>query len=257
VRIAGAEHLPAEGAAIVAPNHKSFLDAFFIGLATRRHVRFMAKAELLAGPFGGLLGRLGAFPVRRGESDAQAVETARALLEQGELLVVFPEGTRVEQADALGSPRHGAGRLALETGTPLIPAAITGTQRLWLGPFPKPRRVQVHFLPAVDPRPLAGRPDAAQELIDGLVWPAVQQEYGLALARPGLLLGALAALGLGAGLLARRRQPATPRILGVVEPLKVRRRKEREQRRARVRARVRRPGAGKPAERRAGRARRR
>jgi len=225
LRISGAEHLPREGAAIIAPNHKSFLDAFFVAIATRRHVRYMAKTELFRGPLGWLFPRLGAFPVRRGETDAEAIETARLILEQGGLVVVFPEGTRVEQADALGSPHHGAGRLALETGVPVIPAAISGTGHLWLGPIPKPRRVQLAFLEPIDPQRLAGRPDAVVELVDREVWPAVQQEYGRQLARPGLILAALAALGVGGGLLARRRvRAAQPRLLGIVEPLRVRRR---------------------------------
>jgi 1-acyl-sn-glycerol-3-phosphate acyltransferase len=228
MRISGAENIPAVGAAIVAPNHKNFLDAFFVGIATPRHVRYMAKVELFRGPLGWLLPRLGAFPVRRGEADAEAMETARLILEQGGLLVVFPEGTRVEDPHALGSPHHGAGRLALLTGAPIIPAAIAGTQKLWLGPLPKPRRVQLAFLPAIDPRRLSGRPDALSELIDRELWPAVQREYGRELARPGLILAALVAIGLGGGLLARRRARAQIRMLGVVEPRRVRRRKARE-----------------------------
>ncbi|HYM45246.1 MAG TPA: lysophospholipid acyltransferase family protein [Solirubrobacteraceae bacterium] len=235
MRISGTEHIPVLGAGIVAPNHKNFLDPFFIGIATRRHVRYMAKAELFKGPLGWLLSRLGAFPVRRGEADAQAMETARLILEQGGLLVVFPEGTRVEDPQALGSPHHGAGRLALLTGAPIVPAAIAGTQKLWLGPLPKPRRVQLAFLPAIDPRRLSDRPDALSELIDREVWPAVQREYGRELARPGLILAALAAIGLGGGLIARRRTKAQTRLLGVVEPLRVRRRKARRRTLARLR----------------------
>lgn len=234
LRVSGAEHIPSRGAAIVAPNHKSFLDSFFIGVSTRRHVRFMAKTELMKGPLGWLFVRLGAFPVRRGESDSEALETARSILEQGGLIVMFPEGTRVEDAHALGSPHHGAGRLALESGAPIVPAAIAGTHSLWLGPLPKPRRVQVSFLPAIEPQQLAGRPDAVTEIIDGEVWPSVQREYGRQLARPGLILAALAAIGVGGGLLARRRESAAPRLLGVVEPGKVRRHRARQRRIERV-----------------------
>jgi len=240
VRIYGSENIPAHGAAIIAPNHKSFLDAFFVGIATRRHVRYMAKAELFKGPLGWLFLRLGAFPVLRGEADAEALETARLILEQGGVLVLFPEGTRVEDAHALGAPHHGAGRLALGTGARLIPAAIAGTQRLWLGPLPKPRRVQVTFLPALDPARVASHPDALSELVDRELWPTVQREYRRELARPGLILAALAAIGLGGGLLARRRARAQIRLLGVVEPLRLRRRKSRERLRARMRARLRR-----------------
>ena len=228
VRISGTDHIPATGAAIIAPNHKSFLDPFFVGIATRRHVRYMAKTELFKGPLGRLLLGLGAFPVRRGEADAAAMQTARLILEHGGLVVVFPEGTRVEDPDALGSPHHGAGRLALQTGAPIIPAAIAGTQKLWLGPVPKPRRVQLAFLPAIETQQLSDRPDAVSELIDRELWPAVQREYGRELARPGAILAGLAAVGLGAGLVARRQARANTRLLGVVEPRKARRRKGRK-----------------------------
>src|ERR687888_287979 len=143
MHISGADCIPAEGAAIVAPNHKSFWDSFFIGVCTRRHVRFMAKTELVQARYGRLLVRLGAFPVRRGESDEDALETAREILRQGGLLAVFPEGTRIRDPDELGHPKRGAGRLALEEGAPLVPAAITGTDHLFAGPVPKPKRVQV------------------------------------------------------------------------------------------------------------------
>src|SRR5207244_10302335 len=130
------------GPVIVAPNHKSFWDSFFVAAATRRHVRFMGKSELFKGLHGRMLVRLGAFPVRRGESDAEALETAREILRQGGLLALFPEGTRVRDPESLGSPRRGAARLALETGAPLIPCAISGTEHLFRGPFPRPVRGQ-------------------------------------------------------------------------------------------------------------------
>src|SRR5207248_2821678 len=105
-RITGTEHIPEDGAAIVAPNHKSFWDSFFIGVCTRRHLRFMGKTELFEGWKGPLLVRLGAFPVRRGQSDEDALETAREILEQGGLLALFPEGTRVRDPDELGHPKR-------------------------------------------------------------------------------------------------------------------------------------------------------
>jgi len=218
VHIAGREHIPADGPGIIAPNHKSSLDAFFIGIATRRHVRCMAKAELFKGPLAWLLPRLGAFPVRRGETDQDALETARTILRVGGVLVLFPEGTRVEQPDAFGSPHHGAGRLALETGAPIIPAAITGTSQLWRAALPKVRRVHLTFLPAVQAEP-AGEGDAVRKLIDERVWPSVQEEYGRLRARPGLIASVLVAIGVGGGLLARRQLQARRkprRILGKV-----------------------------------------
>lgn len=225
VHISGAEQLPREGAAILAPNHKSFMDAFFVSLAGPRPLRFMAKSELFRGPLGWLFVRLGAFPVRRGESDADAIETARRVLEAGDLLVLFPEGTRVEEPDALGAPHHGAGRLAREAGVPIIPVAISGTSHLWLGPIPKPRHVRVAILEPVDPQPEGAGP-GLDALIDERVWPAIQEEYGRLRATPGVILGALAALGLGAGFVARHlREPEPPRLLGVIPPRRERRRR--------------------------------
>ncbi|MEX2194197.1 MAG: lysophospholipid acyltransferase family protein [Thermoleophilaceae bacterium] len=206
MHIGGAEHVPAGGAAIVAPNHKSFFDSFFIALATKRHLRFMGKTELFEGGKGRLLVRLGAFPVRRGESDADALETAREILRQGGLLALFPEGTRVRDPATLGSPRRGAGRLAIEAGAPLIPAAITGTERLFWHGIPKPRRVQVSFGEPIDVRQLESTPEAATEVVEGTLWPEVESQYGRLLARPTLIAAALAALGVGGGLAVRRRR---------------------------------------------------
>jgi 1-acyl-sn-glycerol-3-phosphate acyltransferase len=224
VRVVGAEQIPDTGPAIVAPNHKNFLDAFFVGLATRRHVRFMAKVELFKGPLWWLLLRLGAFPVRRGEADTEAIETARVILAGGGLVVVFPEGTRVEQVDALGSPHHGAGRLALESGAPIIPAAITGTSHLWRGALPKLRRVQLTFLAPVLPNRAGDGDEPASALIDDRVWPAVRDEYGRLRAAPGVIVTALAAIGVGGGLVARRQLEARrkPTVLGKVVPRKQR-----------------------------------
>jgi 1-acyl-sn-glycerol-3-phosphate acyltransferase len=164
----------------------------------------MGKMELFEGRLGRLLVRLGAFPVKRGEADQEALETARTILRQGGLLALFPEGTRVRDPATLGSPRRGAGRLALESGAPLIPAAITGTDDLFLGPFPKPKRVQVAFGEAIPTVALEASPEAAGELVDGELWPEVEREYGRLRARPGVIVAGLAALGL-AGWAARRR----------------------------------------------------
>lgn len=225
--ITGRRHVP-EGAAIIAANHKSFLDPFFIGLGTRRPLRCMAKADLFRGPLGWLLARLGAFPVRRGEADTEALDTGRAILDQGGLILVFPEGTRVSEPDALGAPRHGAGTLALETGAPIVPAAITGSSVLWLGPIPLPRRVRVAFAPPVDVADIAASEEPLRELIDRQVWPAVQREYGRLRAAPGVVAVLLAAIGIG-GLVGRRkrRKSTTPRILGLVAPSKARRKARR------------------------------
>ena len=206
MHVSGADCIPREGPAIVAPNHKSFWDSFFIGVCTRRHLRFMAKTELIEARYGKLLVRLGAFPVRRGQADEDALETARVILGQGGLLALFPEGTRVRDPDNLGHPRRGAGRLALETGAPLVPCAITGTEKIFRGGLPVPRRVQVAFSPPISVSELAPSPEAATELIEEMVWPEVEGSYRRLRARPTLIAAGLAALGIGGGLLARRRR---------------------------------------------------
>lgn len=205
MHISGREHIPPEGPAILAPNHKSFYDSFFLALATPRHLRFMGKVELFQGRRARFLVRLGAFPVRRGEADAEALETARVLLGQGELLAIFPEGTRVRDPDELGTPRRGAGRLALESGAPLVPAAITGTDHLWAGPVPKPKRVQVTFAEPIPVAEIAATPDEAGRLVEEVLWPEVEGQFGRLLARPGLVAAAIAALGVGGGIALKRR----------------------------------------------------
>jgi 1-acyl-sn-glycerol-3-phosphate acyltransferase len=206
MRVSGAEHVPSEGAAIVTPNHKSFWDSFFIGVCTKRHLRFMAKTELIEAPYGRLLVRLGAFPVRRGQADADAVETARQVLRQGGLLALFPEGTRIRDPDGLGEPKRGAGRLALEERVPMVPTAIVGTENLFAGGAPKPKRVQVAFAEPIPVAELTASPDAAGQLMDELLWPEVEQQFRRLRARHGIAAAGLAALGVGGGLAVRRQR---------------------------------------------------
>jgi hypothetical protein len=105
-----------------------------------------------------------------------------------------------------------------------VPAAITGTSHLWRGTLPKLERVQVAFLPPIAPQPEHG-PNGASKLIDERVWPAVREEYGRLRASAGVIAAGLAALGVGGGVLAKRRRDARrrTRLLGKVEPLKLRR----------------------------------
>jgi 1-acyl-sn-glycerol-3-phosphate acyltransferase len=220
LRITGAERIPRTGPVIVAPNHKSFWDSFFIAAATTRPVRYMGKSELFEQGAGRLLVALGAFPVRRGTADAEALETARTVLRQGGVLALFPEGTRVRDPDELGEPRSGVGRLALELGVPLLPAAISGTENLFFGPLPKPRRVAISFGEPIEVARRGPSPEAARELVSERLWPQVQGEFGRLRAHPGLVAAALATLGLGAGVAARRRRRPPPRR----RPRKTRRR---------------------------------
>ncbi|HEX8690453.1 MAG TPA: lysophospholipid acyltransferase family protein, partial [Solirubrobacterales bacterium] len=117
----GRENGRLRGGLIVASNHRSFLDPFAIGgaLPWRRPMNYVAKVELFERRWQGwLLSRLGAFPICRGESDEDSVETARQVVERGGAVCIFPEGTRI-RTGSLSTPRRGVGRLALQTGAPV------------------------------------------------------------------------------------------------------------------------------------------
>ncbi|HEY5343628.1 MAG TPA: lysophospholipid acyltransferase family protein [Solirubrobacteraceae bacterium] len=139
----GREHLPRSGPLLLASNHRSFLDPFVIGTLVRRPVYYMAKRELFEKRWQAfLLNALGAFPVDRGAGDRDAIDTARAILERGDCVVVFPEGTRVRPGP-LGTPRRGVGRLALETGAPVVPVAVIGSDAVRRGWRIRPRKVRI------------------------------------------------------------------------------------------------------------------
>jgi glycerol-3-phosphate dehydrogenase (NAD(P)+) len=175
----GTHHLPKEGPLLLAPNHRSFSDPFFMGVCIRRRLRFVAKVELFDKRWKArLLVALGAFPIRRGEADEQAMETARIILEQGGAVVIFPEGTRVRPGP-LAEPRSGIGRLALETGAPIVPVAIKGTEDIRAGWRIRPRKVRVRFgRPLTFPRPVGdpATPALARE-VTARVWPCVQLQW--------------------------------------------------------------------------------
>jgi 1-acyl-sn-glycerol-3-phosphate acyltransferase len=136
-----AEHVPAVGGAVLAANHLSNLDPWALGLPVfpRRYLRFMAKSELFNPILGPIITAGGAFKVRRGTRDTEAIETAVRLAREGHVVVMFPEGTRrkkglVKKHEA--RPHTGAARIALEADVPLVPAAIAGTNSLLrLGPL--------------------------------------------------------------------------------------------------------------------------
>jgi 1-acyl-sn-glycerol-3-phosphate acyltransferase len=140
LRSRGRENLPA-GGCVLASNHISNFDPWPLALPLwpRRSLRFMAKSELYWFPLSLIVNGAGAFPVRRGQHDTVAIETAVRLAREGNVVAMFPEGTRrakglVKKWEA--RPRSGAARIALEAGVPLVPAAVKGTDRLLrLGPL--------------------------------------------------------------------------------------------------------------------------
>jgi 1-acyl-sn-glycerol-3-phosphate acyltransferase len=129
VRAVGLENVPKHGPLVLAPNHFSQMDHFFVGLYLRRKIRFMAKSQLFGPPLLTYVYKHGGvFPVRRGHHDEEAFETVRQLLDQGEMLLVYAEGGR-SRSQQLGEPKPGIGRIALESGVPIVPVAIKGSER--------------------------------------------------------------------------------------------------------------------------------
>jgi 1-acyl-sn-glycerol-3-phosphate acyltransferase len=124
------ERVPASGPVILAPNHFSFMDHFFVGMFTRRQVRFMAKSQLFRRPMQFVYSHGGVFPVRRGHKDEEAFITARTILAQGGCVVMYCEGGRSRTGNLAERAKPGIGRLALESGATVIPVAISGSQRV-------------------------------------------------------------------------------------------------------------------------------
>jgi 1-acyl-sn-glycerol-3-phosphate acyltransferase len=173
----GRKNIPKKGPVILAANHRSFLDPFLIGCLIRRPVYFVAKKELFEKRWQGwLLNRLGAFPIKRGEADEESMATARGVLERGGALVIFPEGTR-HRTGPLARPKRGVGRLALETGAPVVPIAILGSERARRGWKIRPVWVRVRAgRPLTFPRVENPSPRLAEE-VTARLWPCVDLQW--------------------------------------------------------------------------------
>jgi glycerol-3-phosphate dehydrogenase (NAD(P)+) len=178
VRI-GREHIPAEGPVIIAANHRSFLDPFVIATMApwRRPMYYVAKKELFQKRWmAWILNALGAFPVDRGAGDRESISTAKELLARGEIVLIFPEGTRIRPG-SLGKPKRGVGRLALETGAPVVPVAVIGTEAVRRGWRIRPHKVKIR----------AGRPlrfptvenasPALATAVTERIWPCVMLQW--------------------------------------------------------------------------------
>ncbi len=168
MRVTGAEHVPSMGPVIMAANHRSFWDIPVHVIASPRPILFMAKQELYKGPVTTWMWRsLGGFPVRRDTADIRAIDTALALLERGEMVGVYPEGTRSRTGEMLPFLK-GAAWLALRTGAPIVPCGLKGTERRRQDEHWRfRRRVFVAFGPAIA---VAAEPDtrARREKADAL-----------------------------------------------------------------------------------------
>ena len=173
----GGRHQVPDGGVLLASNHRSFLDPFVIGCCVRRPIYFVAKQELFQNRFAGwILNCLGAFPVKRGESDEESMATALALLERGEAVVIFPEGTR-HRSGPLHPPKRGVGRLALESGVPVVPIAVTGTEGARRGILFRPARVDIRCgRPLTYPRVETPSKHLANE-VTARIWPCVELQW--------------------------------------------------------------------------------
>jgi 1-acyl-sn-glycerol-3-phosphate acyltransferase len=129
-RAISVEKVPGSGAVILAPNHFSFMDHFLMGCYIRRKVRFMAKSQLFKRPMQFIYTHGGVFPVRRGARDEEWFTTARTILERGGAVTMYCEGGRSRTGKVAEQAKRGIGRLALETGAPIVPIAIHGSSHV-------------------------------------------------------------------------------------------------------------------------------
>ncbi|MDQ6806844.1 MAG: 1-acyl-sn-glycerol-3-phosphate acyltransferase [Actinomycetota bacterium] len=190
----GREHIPSEGPVIIASNHRSFLDPFVIGTMTRRPMYYVAKSELFRHRWQSwILSSLGAFPVMRGTADGDMIETAKAILARGDIVLMFPEGTRIRPG-ALAKPHRGVGRLALETAAPIVPMALIGTEAVRRGWRIRPHKVRIR---AGRPLrfPLVSEPSPAlATAVTERIWPCVMLQWewlgGLPPVRRAAIIGA-------------------------------------------------------------------
>jgi len=150
--VRGLEHLPLDGAVVLVANHVTNFDVFPMQISLPRPIFYMGKAELFkVGIVDAVFRRMGAFPVYRGEKDQWAMRHAARILEHGQMLGMFPEGTR-SKGKGLGVAKTGAARLAIDANCPIVPMALVGSDRFFRQ-LPRPNTVTVSLLPPILPTP--------------------------------------------------------------------------------------------------------
>lgn len=152
LEVQGAENLPSDGAVVLTANHVTNFDVIPMQLSIPRPIFFMGKASLFKIPlFEAAIRDLGAFPVYRGEKDEWALRHAARVLENGQVLGMFPEGTR-SKGRGLSVAKTGSARLALDANCPIIPMAVVGTDNFFKH-FPRRNHVTIKLLPSILPKP--------------------------------------------------------------------------------------------------------
>lgn len=153
----GTDFVPKEGGVVLCSNHISLLDPPAIGIMLNRKVRFMAKAELFDVPLlGKIINNLGAFPVKRAGVGKETIRIALNLLRDGEIMGIFPEGTR--NVDGAVAAKKGAAMLALKSGAAVVPVAVIGEYKLF-------RKTEVVYGPPIDMSDLLGQGSGALEMV--------------------------------------------------------------------------------------------
>lgn len=204
-RAVGSDRVPVSGPLILAPNHFSFMDHFFVGMFVRRQVQFMAKSQLFRRPMQFIYSHGGVFPIRRGHRDEEAFVTAETILARGGCVVMYCEGGRSRTGRLAERAKPGTGRLALQSGAAVVPVAIHGSQRVrnWKRlQFPQ---VTVHYgEPIVFPR-VQNPTRERQQLAADRIFADIKQLYA-ALDDPSARLRTNAGKGVASSL-ARRSAP--------------------------------------------------
>lgn len=164
IRYRGEEHVPAEGGLVIAANHQTYIDPFWIGARVRRPLRYLAWNEAFGWPLAGrALELLGAWPIVLDRGNPTAHRRSLRWLRGGGAVMIFPEGQRAYADGEVSRFKAGAVRLALEAGVPVLPVTVRGGERVWPRGRRVPRagRVEIIFHPALRPAPLPGE-DARQ-----------------------------------------------------------------------------------------------
>lgn len=176
IRYRGLENIPAQGPALVVPNHQSYLDPMLVGAALRRPVRYMAMKKLFRWRITAeFLKFYGAFPVNTQQTDRNAIRECLRALRSGEAVIIFPEGGRSRDGLVMEF-FDGFARISILEGAPVVPVTIAGAHRAWPPHrlLPVPGRIQVTFHPAIDPSEFRLEPQAGPEILSRKVREAIQ-----------------------------------------------------------------------------------